>query len=353
MPTSKNQQPIPRIATQSGTIPQRNCATTEPKPQPLVKVGTKKIVKSKSLSYLMAKEFPPTRWTVPEILPEGATLLAGAPKMGKSILALNIAIAVATEGNTLGQKVEQPGQVLYLALEDGERRLKERIALLYPIEANNYTDNFCYADEWPTVGDGCEESLVAWLEEHKNAKLIIIDTLKRVKPRTRGNRNSYDVDYESVACFQSIAKKYYVAILIVHHTRKGNSDDVMEDISGSTGLPGAVDNALILKRVRSKNDAILHLFSRDIEEKEMAISLSFPRWTLLGNAQEYKMSAERKAIMEILKEADREMPLAEIFALVQEGNKGATYNSTQVTLYRMSKDGLIDMTRRGHYKFRA
>lgn len=77
-------------------------------------------------SWLDAQSFPPLQWAVPGIISEGFGLLVAPPKAGKSWLAAGLGLAVASGGTALGSlKVEQR-PVLYLALEDGHRRLQER-----------------------------------------------------------------------------------------------------------------------------------------------------------------------------------------------------------------------------------
>jgi hypothetical protein len=77
---------------------------------------------------LMALELPPMRWAVPGVVPEGVTLLAGKPKVGKSWFTLGHGVATAAGGVALGTKPVEQGEVLYLALEDNRRRLQGRLA---------------------------------------------------------------------------------------------------------------------------------------------------------------------------------------------------------------------------------
>jgi hypothetical protein len=80
----------------------------------------------KTLADILHAEFPPMRWAIPELLPEGCMLLGGRPKAGKSLLVLNIALAVATGGTALSQYSVEAGDVLYYDLEGNERRLQKR-----------------------------------------------------------------------------------------------------------------------------------------------------------------------------------------------------------------------------------
>src|SRR5258708_19570344 len=78
------------------------------------------------LKALLQKELPPVKWAIPGILPEGLTLLCGKPKMGKSWLVLGFALGIACGGYVLGKVNVEQGYVLYLSLEDNERRLQRR-----------------------------------------------------------------------------------------------------------------------------------------------------------------------------------------------------------------------------------
>lgn len=78
---------------------------------------------------ILANETEPIMWAVDDFLPVGLSVLTGGAKVGKSYLALNIALGVATGGRILGHFDAVKGGVLYLALEDTMRRL-------YPLTKN-------------------------------------------------------------------------------------------------------------------------------------------------------------------------------------------------------------------------
>lgn len=134
-------------------------------------------------------------------------------------------------------------------------------------------EGFDLATEWPKIGEGFEEALREWLDEHPGARLVVVDTLKKVRPQSSPNRSLYEVDYEALEPLLPIAAEYGVAIVIVHHARKTPGDgDVLDEVSGSTGLTGGVDGILVLKRERGKHDATLFTTGRDVEEdQELAL----------------------------------------------------------------------------------
>lgn len=257
-----------------------------------------------SAQELVTKVFAPVKWIVPDILPEGITLFAGKPKMGKSWLALNLAIATATGGRALGRIQVEQGSVLYLALEDNERRLQSRMVKL--LQGGRVPERLDLAIEWQRMGDDTLGLtwLAGWIEAHPDARLIVIDTLAKVRPPMGKGGNIYDYDYSTVQGLKGIADRYNVSILIVHHVRKGSSEDPLEMISGSFGLSGGVDGAIVLARIRGAADAVLHITGRDVEEKELAMTWSaeYALWTIAGDAEEFRVSRERRGIIEAIKQ---------------------------------------------------
>ena len=145
---------------------------------------------------LVQKEFKPIQWAVDGILPEGVTLLVGAPKLGKSWLCLNLAVSVALGGKAFGKVDCQPGNVLYLALEDNQRRMKRR---LLAMDFDDPPANLEFSFDWFRLGDEHGDAYIAkWLNQHSDARLIIVDTLKKIRKRVNGSSNLYDSDYEAL-----------------------------------------------------------------------------------------------------------------------------------------------------------
>jgi len=311
-----------------------------PNPTPTIEI--------KSLQSLKDKVFPPVKWVIPGILPEGATILAGNPKMGKSILALNLALSVAYGGVALGKISVEKGNVLYLVLEDWERRLQDRVQRI--MAGQEWPKDFDYSTWWPTLNKGGLSGIEQWLQEHPQARLVIVDTLARVRSFQKTGENIYDRDYHSVVGLKQLADTYHVAILIIHHTRKADANDALELISGSFGLSGSVDGALILKRERGKADAVLAITGRDIEEKELALGFKFPIWELLGDAEEFRISKERQTILSILRESNTPMSPKEITQVFQTKHPKANYYGVAKLLERMTKAGEIKCSEYGKYE---
>ena len=258
---------------------------------------------------LMDKELPPVKWAVSGVLPEGVTILAGKPKMGKSWLALGLCVSVAAGGYALGKIPAERGGALYLGLEDQERRLQRRLKKILAGDAA--PGGLEVAWSWPQLDEGGVEALRKYLEDHPDIRLVVIDTLKKIRPRESGSRGVYDLDYEALEPLLPVAAEFGVAILVVHHLRKMEAGDPLDMISGSTGLTGGVDGVLILKRDRGKQDATLHIDGRDVEESaELALrwNADIASWSLMGDAEEFRISEERQAILDALRSAG--VPLA-------------------------------------------
>jgi len=297
-----------------------------------------------SIADLLSEELPPARWIVPDLLPEGVTLLAGKPKIGKTWLAQGLALAIAKGGVALGVKPVEPGEVLYLALEDNKRRLHKRFKKLVTEDPPR---GLSAAVEWPALDQGGDEWISDWCATHPAARLVVIDTLKKVRPRTNGQRGVYDVDYEALEPLIPIANEHSVAILVLHHQRKMDADDPLDTISGSTGLSGGVDGVLVLKRDRGSADAYLFVDGRDVEEPgEYALrwDAQLASWQLLGDAEEYRIGETRAKILRALADVQEPMSPKDIAIEIDE-----QHETVRQTLRRMDTDGQVKKVGYGRY----
>src|SRR5215208_74782 len=294
---------------------------------------------------LVEKELPAVKWAVPGVLPEGVTILAGKPKMGKSWLGLGLCVSVAAGGRALGKIGVERGGALYLGLEDRERRLQKRLRKI--LGERDVPHGLDVAWEWPQLDHGGVEALDSWLEAHPGTRLVVIDTLKKIRPRDGQSRSVYDLDYEALEPLLPLAAEYGVAMLVVHHLRKLEAGDPFDMISGSTGLTGGVDGALVLKRDRGKQDATLMVDGRDIEEpSELALrwDADIASWSLMGDAEEFRMSEERRGIVNLLRRVGEPLGPKDIAQVL-----GRNYGAVRVMLSEMVKDGLLASPSRGKY----
>ena len=199
------------------------------------------------------------------LLYPGTYLFVGAPKLGKSFLMAQFAYHISTGKSLWGFDVKQ-GTVLYLALEDDYRRLQERFYRMFGDES---TDDLFIAVNAGQLGNGLDEQLNRFVNEHTNTKLIIIDTLQKVR-EFGGDKYSYSNDYEVITRLKKFADNFGVCLLLVHHTRKQQADDKFDMISGTNGLLGAADGAFMLqKEKRTSNNAVLEISGRDQQDKKL------------------------------------------------------------------------------------
>ena len=231
---------------------------------------------------LQSAPYAPVPFLVDELLPEGLHILAGAPKIGKSWLALWLCLCVS-QGQPLWNFAVTQGEVLYLSLEDSYRRIQSRLFDL----TDDAPQTLHFAILADTLKHGLEQQIEQFLTEHPATKLVVIDTLQRVRS-TGGDSNLYANDYQDVGLLKQLADKHHIAILLIHHLRKLHDDDPMNMISGSTGLSGAADSAFVLqKNARSANAASLHCTGRDIPDRTLKLELGEDDhiWKLLADSK--------------------------------------------------------------------
>ena len=208
---------------------------------------------------LLRAQFAPISWVIPNLLPEGLTILAGRPKQGKSWLALQIAQAVTCGASTFGRSVEQ-GSVLYLALEDSERRLQNRMQQ----QGWSPSPHAVFYTTWEPLDAGGLEALRVEMDQ-ETYRLVVIDTLSRALSGKR-DQNAVGDMMVGLAPLQRLSLEKRIAILVIdHHTkRRGADPDPVDDILGSTGKGAVADGVMGLYRERGKPDAILRVVGRDI-----------------------------------------------------------------------------------------
>lgn len=249
-----------------------------------------------SAAALQGKDIPPIRWIVENLIPAGLNILASPPKYGKSWAVLDLGLAVTAGGRFLGYQIN-PCEVLYLALEDSERRLKSRMIKL--LAGKNTPAGFHFATAAHDMDNGLFDELEGFLKTHPKTGLIIIDTLQRVRGAVHGKEGAYAADYREVGGLKAFADRHGVAVLLVHHLRKMADDsDPFNRISGTNGLMGAADTALVLtKEKRGDENATLSIVGRDVESSDTILRFNKDscRWENLGDADWF---AEQQARME-------------------------------------------------------
>ena len=229
---------------------------------------------------LLDMKLPPTRFVVQGLLPQGLHVFAGPPKIGKSWLLLQLALAVASGKPLWGLETEQ-GSVLSLCLEDSRSRLQQRLSSL----TDDPPEQLYLATLSHTLSDGLCEQLEDFLQEHDDTNLIIIDTLQMIRGGGSGDSNQYASDYQDVSRLKSIADEHDIAIVLVHHLRKRAADDPHVTISGTTGLVGAADGSYVLRREHiGDRELKLYVRGRDVEESILTLARDeeLNEWSLVS-----------------------------------------------------------------------
>jgi hypothetical protein len=297
-----------------------------------------------SADVLMNTDFPEPTWAVPGVVAEGVNLLCGPPKIGKSWMSLGLALSVASGGQALDKLPVQPGPVLYLALEDTPRRLKTRMSKL--LQSQPAPPGLTLATTCPTLPQGGADIIASWLDQHPDARMVVLDVFAKMRGTPPAGMNAYDADYAAVTRAKRIADEYGVALMLVHHVRKMGSDDFLETVSGSNGIAGAADAVLVLNRARNQADAVLNVTGRDIDEAEYALTFHTDSgaWQLLdGPASDYTLHDTRTTILQHLRENPGQGPSAIAKAT------GLDPEQTKKTCQRMANNGQLQATSRGHY----
>lgn len=218
-----------------------------------------------SMNELYEKVFPGKPSVVEGLFYPGVYLFVGAPKVGKSFLMAQLGYHVSQGLPLWGYAVHQ-GTVLYLALEDNYPRLQERLYRMFGVDG---TEHLRFSISAQTLGGGLEKQLDGFIKEHLDTRLIIIDTLQKIREAGE-ERYSYASDYDVITRLKRFADEKGVCLLLVHHTRKQQADDRFDKISGTNGLMGAADGAFLLqKERRTDSAATLDISGRDLQDQRL------------------------------------------------------------------------------------
>lgn len=247
---------------------------------------------------LMDMEFPAQKSIIRDLIPQGLSILGGAPKVGKSWLVLDLCVKVAKGENLWGYETTK-GRSLYVALEDTYSRLQKRLLSITQEAKNMSISTFAYK-----ISEGIEAQIKKQMKDHPDTSLIVIDTFQMI----RGSKEtSYGSDYAEIKALKELADEFGIAILLVHHVRKLDDDDPFNMLLGTNGIAGGVDTMLVLlKNNRSSNEATLYCTGRDIEDRELKLRFnreSF-KWDLIADSienPEFFLPEEIQKLIEYMK----------------------------------------------------
>ncbi len=255
---------------------------------------------------LCEKHYDALRQPVDNFICEGLTLLVGQSKIGKSWLVLDLCMSVAAGTPFLGKKTTM-GTVLYLALEDSQRRLQSRIRKI----GKPVPDNLHLSTSAAMLDTGLIDQLEAWMIEHPDTVLIVIDTFQKVRGVPSGRTNAYQQDYQTMGGIKAFADKHRISVMLVHHTNKMRAvEDVYDKISGSNGLMGAADTTILIERDRETDEATVHITGRDVWGDDFVMHLHDGRWTIIG--EDAFAFAQKKAY--------EAQPIVRLFRNIMEDN---------------------------------
>ena len=297
--------------------------------------------------------YPPKLPIIDGLLYNGTYLFVGSPKIGKSFFMAQIGYHISKGLPLWGFSVRQ-GTVLYLALEDDYARLQKRLSQMFGMEGS---ENFYFATKSKSLNAGLEQQLVQFVTNHKDARLIIIDTLQKVR-EVGGDKFSYASDYEIVTKLKAFSDHYGICFLVVHHTRKMESSDSFDMISGTNGLLGAADGAFVMqKEKRTDNKAVLEVAGRDQQDQKLWLNFNRERcvWKLTKTETELWKEPE-DPVLEKIKElvtettpewAGTATELVEVLQVEMQPN--ALSRKLNVSLERLILEyGIQYKTERGH-----
>jgi hypothetical protein len=304
-------------------------------------------------AWLSGQNFPELRFAVEGLIPEGLTLLIGPPKAGKSWLALGLLLAVASGGVALGAIKATPARrVLYLALEDGDRRMQNRCYALLP-PAGPIPAEFAYQTR--VLPGTVLATIAAWLRRQPDTAMVVIDTPGKVMPPAIPGESAYQRDYRIGSALKRIADDNPgLSVVVLHHDRKAASEDFVDSVSGTHGLAGSADTVVVLVRKRQSAEGSLLVTGRDISENEYALIMTDGKEWRLAAADLQGAAALARQRAQASSLSDRS---GEVLAFVNAHPEGIRARDAVEQfgkdayqyLKRLAESGRINKATRGRY----
>jgi hypothetical protein len=303
-------------------------------------------LKAVTMEAIGAKQYRPVEFLIPGIVPtEGVCLVCGRPKDYKSFLLFDVCISAALGRELLGGRKSKQGGSLYLALEDSERRLRQRGERLLEHHLGGWPANMSVVTECNRTDAGGLSQIRDWVLATRaaggNVIVICIDVLMMVRPQGRDKQQAYQRDYEAIQHLRALAQELELAIIIAHHTRKSAADDAQDTISGTLGLAAAADCNIVIAR-QADGNFVFDIRGRDVEAQQLAavFDKATLRWNVTGDAAELRQSETRRAILEALRGDPDGMTPAEVAAATD-----LRPGSVRIALMRMRAAGEVTRVR--------
>jgi hypothetical protein len=288
-------------------------------------------------------DFPKSQFLMPDLIPEGVTLLAAEPKSGKSFFCLNLCLASAMGGKLLGLDIQKCDS-LYISFEDTARDIQERLTPM--LQGASFPKAIAIQHNWPPLGAGCETMIERHLDSHPDCRLVIIDTLAYVRTPSKGNL--YLEETHLLKPIMALARhRPGLFIIIVHHVNKMPSNNVWERISGSYGLLGMVDAGLVL--TRQGDITLIHSKGRRVPYRTgddalaMQMDWNIYTWQNKGVAAVIELNDTQKGIFDAIQQGAE--TLKEIVEIT-----GLTYNQAQKSVSKLVDTGKLKRVKTGKGK---
>lgn len=291
---------------------------------------------------LKRQVFKPLQFIVDGLIPTGLSILAGSPKVGKSWLSLDIALSTARGVGCLGERSCPKGAVLYLALEDSDRRLQARLEQMLGT-GPAWPRNLYFETSWKRADAGGLEQLRHWVETTAGARLIVIDVFEKFRTLS-GRSGGYQREYVELGPLHDLARETGIGIVLVHHLRKSGGGDPFERITGSSGFVGVPDTIIVLDKGRAGTRLLAR--GRDIDES--VLDVSFDRqsmtWRVADPRAAVSAYPERDRVLALLAESTSPLTPLEIAKRLER-----SHAAIRALVSRMSKAGEIEKVGTGRY----
>ena len=285
---------------------------------------------------LLASSAAPVRWVIPDYVGEGLTILAGRQNSGKSWLALDWAIAVANGGTAMGSVACEQGDVLYIDLENGERRIHSRLDTFFSRGKPPRLPRLQWLNE-ALPDNNIVEILDDWRRAAEAPRLVVIDAPQSADPRN----DDLDGDFAPLKELRRWATMHPVAVVCLRRTAKVAR--IMHEVAANA-IFACADAVLLLDG--DTREATLRVWGRDVAQKHMAIAFKKGRWSLLGDEIEVTISAERQNILAVLQDHGYSMNAKDIAEVM-----GVPACNVRQLLFKMLRDGEVTSPSRGLYRF--
>ena len=292
-------------------------------------------LKTYTMQELYKQPLEPVEYLVDGLLAPGLYILGGSPKVGKSWMALQLCLAVCGGKAFLGCATRK-SEVLYLALEDGPQRLHSRALRL----ADAAPEGLHLCHRAAPIGQGLERQIEAQLAEHPHIRLVVLDTLQKVRCMS-GSGLSYSSDYEDAGALKALADRNGICLLVIHHLRKMTDEDPFNRLPGTNGLTGAADGTLILMRnKRQDGTATLYATGRDIEDVEEELEFADCRWSRAVPPEQLQLTLVVNALKKLLAAGKFRGTATELASRLE--TQGSYWSLAILSKYLQSHDEALD-----------